>query len=80
MIFNPPVQRYEPSESQTDKTTNRQGNRLHPVLQEFKELIESDPVIHAEFLGMFEQVPLEYRTVMDPNIVVAQHSLNTSII
>ncbi|GAB5399660.1 MAG: phosphatidylserine decarboxylase family protein [Aureisphaera sp.] len=35
---------------------------FHPVVQDLKDLIESDPIIYMNFKAMFDQVPEKYKT------------------
>ncbi|KAI0722951.1 Phophatidylserine decarboxylase-domain-containing protein [Earliella scabrosa] len=50
-----------------DERTRKHGNeQLADVLEEFKELIESDPVIYMGFHQMFEQVPMKPPYCYDP--------------
>ncbi len=49
---------------ETDVTAN--STPLQPVLQEFKDLIENDPVLFMQFSEMFKQVPGTHRFQNDP--------------
>jgi len=40
---------------------------LHPVIQEFQEIIEEDPVLFMLFTEMFEQIPSTPEFVLDPS-------------
>jgi phosphatidylserine decarboxylase len=39
---------------------------LHPVLQEFKDMIEEDPVLYMQFTEMFRQIPKKRQFKRDP--------------
>ncbi len=39
---------------------------LHPVIQEFQEIIEEDPVLFMLFNEMFEQIPSTPEFELDP--------------
>ena len=49
---------------ETDATASQ--TPLLPVLQEFKDLIENDPVLFMQFTEMFHQVPRTHRFQNDP--------------
>ena len=40
----------------------KKGTTLLPVMQEFSDLIESDPVVRMNITRMIEQIPLKYRS------------------
>ena len=46
---------------------SRQSVALHPVIQEFKHFIESEPAIYMGFHQMFEQIPNKHRYAKDPS-------------
>ena len=48
------------------KQVDTENKPLHPVIEEFKELIESDPEIYMLFNQMFEQVPKKPPYNKDP--------------
>jgi phosphatidylserine decarboxylase len=41
-------------------------NSLHPVIQDFREVIEEDPVLFRLFTQMFDQIPSTPEYEMDP--------------
>ncbi len=48
------------------KDVGAHPSRLHPVIEEFKNLIENDPVVFMLFTRMFEEIPKGPRFRKDP--------------
>lgn len=53
------------SDVQAFQRTDSLTGQFHPVVKEFKELIEGDPNLYMGFVEMFEQIPNESRYMLD---------------
>jgi phosphatidylserine decarboxylase len=49
------------AEAVRQEIAQRDHSELHPVILEFKELIERDPVVRLDMTSMIDQIPARYR-------------------
>ena len=60
----------------TQEAEAAHSKALHPVIREFKHLIESDPDIYMAFNLMFTQVPFKLSPLKAPQVKDYQHMLH----
>jgi hypothetical protein len=53
--------------STTTNTSSDDAERWHPVIQEFRYLIEGDAEIYMGFNQMFDEIPKTQEYLMDPS-------------